>query len=76
MKSEIRGYTVAVKSNYPCLKIAKDSGRIVLFTEPRTGMQVNTAEKGTYKMGRYCVDWWERDFELLPDNCEVVLSNK
>ena len=62
----------SVKEEYPCLKKARASGRIILFTAPRTGSEL----QGGYSLTtfQHATGWIEEDFQLYTGTIE--LSNE
>ena len=62
----------SVKSEYSCLKKAIDGGRIVLFTAPGTGYELDGGRRPTHFHS--CNSWLEKEFRLYPGTIE--LSNE
>lgn len=55
--------------SYPYLGYFKSTGRVVLFTEKDTGVEIF----GSYGTGHYSESWCESD--AVPFQGEIVLSN-
>ena len=47
---------------YPILKRNPNTGLVVDFTAPKTGVVVH--ESGFYPVGTYRTDWYENNFEV------------
>jgi polysaccharide deacetylase 2 family uncharacterized protein YibQ len=74
MKSKVKQKTAETpKNKYPYLGENNRTGRIVFFTSPRSGMQVNMAKLGTRGLGYYDSTWAEGLF--VPFSGTVTLSN-
>ena len=58
---------------YPYLGVDDYTGRIIFFTGPGAGVQVNTAKRGERALGYYAPNWAEQSFRLFQG--EVILSN-
>lgn len=59
------------EDTYPCLKESKETGNIVLFTSPSSGISIFPESESKY--GRYSNMWKESNFELF--NGKITLSN-
>lgn len=72
MKIEVKQNEAKASPKYPYIGVSKDSGIIILFTGPDSGVCLN---KGISKYieGEYCNNWAESNFE--PFNGTVILSN-
>lgn len=71
MKVEVKGEYDAILVEYPKLKIAKESGLIVLFSAPEKGTCLR--ENSTYKIGYYASDWCMGCFDDFDG--EITLKN-
>ena len=72
IKSEVESRMVSEEKSYPCLKIGKVSGTVVLFTHERTGTVVGGGV--SHRAGDYSFAWTRSDFK--PFNGKVTLSNE
>jgi hypothetical protein len=70
MRSKVMFDTSKVVRTYPYLGYAENNGAVVLFTQPKTGTQVNNIRNN---MGLHSEDWLEINFEYF--NGEVTLNN-
>ena len=71
IKVNCKGGIEPVREQYPCLKITK-KGRIVLFTAPGVGCELEGGENST--RFHYCDVWIKEDFQLYTGTIE--LSNE
>ena len=72
MKVTINEKPTQEKAEYPCLKVATDTGRVVLFTSESAGTVVY--ERISYwGMGHYSDKWYKQDF--TPFNGSITLEN-
>jgi len=70
MKAVINEKETPVK--YPCLKVSKNTGNIVLFIGEKTGIVVS-AHNDMWEIGEYSVGFAENDF--TPFTGSITLSN-
>jgi len=61
----LKGTVVKKEEEYPCLKQDPDSGRVVLFTGPYTGMCLVKGSKGDAGPGNYDTCWAEQGFKRI-----------
>ncbi len=59
---------------YPCLKIWRKDGTIVLFTKPNTGIPVVNGEIWQGHRAKIHKNWHEENFEIFVG--EITLSNQ
>jgi len=71
MKAEIN--VITPKTEYPCLKMNKGAGLVVLFGASRRGTVV--VSNRTYPLGEFREDWIEENFEVLPSTTQIILAN-
>lgn len=60
MKTKVKNWEAR---EYPCLKLSREDGIIVLFSAPKTGMVV--CNNGNYQTGYYSTSWAENDLFIL-----------
>jgi len=72
MKVEVNETPVEQKSEYPCLKVSKNTGNIVLFIGVKTGIVVS-AHNDMWEIGEYSYDFAEHLF--TPFTGSITLSN-
>ena len=58
-----------VEEEYPCLKKAVNLGRIVLFTAPKTGFELDGG--GLQTNFHHSESWAEESFQLYPGTVEL-----
>ena len=73
MKTELNEVPAKTEPPYPYLKINRNTGVVVLFTERNKGTCVYQTPKGSDEVGDHLVCWEERNFELF--NGTITLSN-
>ena len=72
IKVTCKDSTEPVKSEYPCLKVSRYYKRIVLFTAPKTGYELEGGKFTTRFHHSEC--WEEGDFQ--PYTGTIELSNE
>ena len=70
IKVKYNGDVEKVKTEYPCLKISKEDGRIVLFTGPNVGYEI-FGGNNPYKFLEYATNWAELYFKLCTGTLEL-----
>ena len=75
MKSDLVGKPKKPEvPEYPCLKISKTSGVVVLFTKAHTGTAVHVPNSSYFtQLGDGSLTWFEDNFETLRGT--ITLSN-
>jgi hypothetical protein len=59
---------------YPYLGVT-NLDKVVLFTGPNTGTQLVGGQINGVDMGHTCNTWREEDFNILPRESIIILSN-
>ncbi len=59
---------------YPCLKICKPTGRIVLFVAPKEGFELVSRISPSTSSSRYSTTWDEA--QLQPYNGVIEIQNR
>ncbi len=72
MKVEINETPTQENAEYPCLKVGKRTGVVVLFTDKRKGTVVFEGNK-IYELGFHSEVWNEENFTSY--NGSITLSN-
>ena len=72
MKAVINEKETPVKDEYPCLKVSKNTGNIVLFIASKTGVVVSVVND-FWELGEYSDGFAENDF--TPFTGSITLSN-
>jgi hypothetical protein len=72
MKAVINEKETPVKDTYPCLKVSKNTGNIVLFIASKTGVVVSVVND-FWELGEYSDGLAENDF--TPFTGSITLSN-
>ena len=62
------------ESEYPCLKICKSNGRIILFVAPREGFELVGGKSPNTSNSRYSTAWDEA--QLQPYNGVIEIQNR
>lgn len=80
-KPESNSTTVNIEGSiYPCLKTVKRTGRVVLFTGPKTGISLtDSSDRGEHKLlstaYQFKTDWAEdTDFEMYEGSVNIKNS--
>jgi hypothetical protein len=73
MKTELNEVPAKTEPSYPYLKINRNTGCVVLFTEKDKGTCVYQSPTSTGELGDHLSCWEERNFELF--NGTITLSN-
>jgi hypothetical protein len=60
------------RPEYPCLKVGRNSGSIVLFSAPKKGTVVFAKEKSIHDLGNYSDGWDMNLFEPFDGQVKLV----
>jgi hypothetical protein len=75
MRSYISNNSESDKSiTYPYLGVT-DNGKVVLFTGPNTGTQLVGGKENRWDTGYASESWAEENFNILPRESIIILSN-
>jgi len=67
----LKGTVVNKVEEYPCLKQAKSTGRVVLFSSPNTGTCLVKGREGSLGVGFHQQGWAEEDFVRISGHVTV-----
>lgn len=74
MRTSVKG-TADFEPNYPCLRVGKTSGAVVLFSNRHTGTVVHQG-RGMNQVGHHSTSWVESFDTAVWSTCEsVTLTN-
>ena len=71
---KLKGKQAEDETGYPCLKISKRTGRVILFLGPKRGLQI----KSNMGKSNLCFDsnWVESEFQPYPGIIELQNRTK